>query len=134
MANNNDMVSSQTGGAQVADQAAVSMPVLTPAVDIYETEDALVLLADMPGVTKDNLNIHLEENILTLEGEAHAPLVQGETFLLQEYRVGRYMRQFTLSDLIDQSKIDAKLKNGELILTLPKAVKAKPTAIQVQAG
>ena len=134
MADNKEMVTSQTGAGLASDQSARPTPVFTPAVDIYETQDALVLMADMPGVSKKSLTIRLEDNVLTLEGEASQPLAQGETYLLREYRVGRYMRQFTLSDLIDQGKIDAKLKNGELTLTLPKASKAKPTRVEVRAG
>jgi len=80
-------------------------PVFVPAVDIYESEDSLTLLADMPGVTKDGLNIDLKDNTLTIRGEVQAATDEGKTVLYREYQEGDYFRQFTLSNVIDQSKI-----------------------------
>lgn len=106
----------------------------TPAVDIYETEENIVLLADMPGVKNEDLVIDLRDNTLTLTGDVHAPEAEGEQVLFHEYGIGRYYRQFTLSEVVDQEKIDATLKDGVLHLTLPKAEKAKPRKIEVNAG
>ncbi len=105
-------------------------PVYTPAVDIYETQDNLVLLADLPGVAKEDLTIKLDEEVLTIEGAAHASAAPGQ-HLLTEYISGTFYRQFTVGEAIDREKIDAKLKNGVLELVLPKAEKAKPKRIQV---
>jgi HSP20 family molecular chaperone IbpA len=106
----------------------------TPAVDIFETDNNITVIADMPGVKADNLDVDLRQNVLTLTGEAIAPESQDETFVLQEFRTGRYVRQFTLSDAIDQSKIEAALADGVLRVVLPKAEKAVPRKISVQAG
>lgn len=104
-----------------------------PAVDIFETEKAITLIADMPGVSSESLDIDLRENILTLAGEVENPQPKTETDLMREYYTGKYFRQFTLSEVIDQGKIDARLTDGVLRLDLPKVEKAKPRKIAVQA-
>ncbi len=110
-----------------------SGPVFIPPVDIFETENEINLLADMPGVKSDNVDIDLRENTLTIAGEIE-PLEQGEEEdLLVEYEVGRYFRQFTIPELIDQEKIDAHLSEGVLKLVLPKAEKAKPRKIEIRS-
>ncbi len=106
----------------------------TPAVDIFETETAMTLLADMPGVGNDKLDIDLRENVLTIEGAVEPPESKEEVFIFREYPVGKYYRQFTLSEVIDQSRIEAGLKDGVLRLTLPKVEKAAPRKITVSAG
>ena len=109
-------------------------PVFTPVVDIFESDHELTLLADIPGVKADNLSIDLRDNVLTLIGDVPAEDVSGEETLLQEYETGQYYRQFTLSEVIDQSKIDADLNDGVLRLRLPKVEKATPRKITVRAG
>lgn len=106
-------------------------PVFSPAVDIFEDENALTLVADMPGVPKENLQIDLHEDVLTISGVPVVSMPQEENLLLQEFEIGKYIRRFTLADTIDQGKIEAKLTNGVLRLTLPKAGPAKPRKIQV---
>jgi len=108
-------------------------PVYSPAVDIFETEDRIALLADMPGVKAKDLKIDLRDNVLTLTGrvETHD---SNESGVLCEYESGTYFRQFTLSEMIDQAKIDAKLTDGVLRLELPKAERAKPRQITVKAS
>jgi len=109
-------------------------PVFTPSVDIFETEQELTLLADMPGVKAEGVNIDLRENILTLSGDVKTPEGAKEVDLLREYRTGRYLREFTLSENIDQRKIEAEIKDGVLQLKLPKAEAAKPRKISVKTG
>ncbi len=107
-------------------------PVFLPPVDIYETEDAITLVADMPGVKADDLQIDLRENTLTIIGDI-APFEDAkEEDLLVEYEVGRFFRKFTVPEAIDQDKIEAKLKDGVLTLVLPKAEKAKPKKIEIK--
>lgn len=106
-------------------------PVFIPVVDIYETEKDIVMLADMPGVKADNLDIDLRENTLTVMGDISPFEGPDEEDLMVEYEVGKYFRKFTLSDVIDQGKIDANLKDGVLTLVLPKAEKAKPRKIAI---
>ncbi|MFP3871058.1 MAG: Hsp20/alpha crystallin family protein [Syntrophobacteria bacterium] len=106
-------------------------PVYLPAVDIFESEDAITLLADMPGVSSDHVSIDLHEGQLTIAGEVEDQRGEQEQILLQEYETGRFHRDFTLSDRIDQAKISATMKDGTLRLVLPKAEKAKPRKIPV---
>lgn len=108
-------------------------PVFTPAVDIFETEKEITLLADMPGVAPGNLSIDLRDDTLTLTGEIDPFEGPDEEDILIEYEVGKFFRQFTLSEVIDQEKIEAKLNDGVLRLNLPKVEKAKPRKITVNA-
>jgi HSP20 family molecular chaperone IbpA len=116
-----------------AEQTAPGL-VFTPAVDIFETDRDITLLADMPGVTADDLIIDLRDNILTLSTDAVKPDAKDEEVVLTEYETGRYYRQFTLGEMINQEGIDAKLNDGVLRLTLPKIEKATPRKIAVKTG
>lgn len=107
-------------------------PTFTPAVDIFETDSEITLVADMPGVKAKDLNIDLHENALTLAGEVASPEGTDETDVLREYRTGTYVRQFTLSEVIDQARIDAELKDGVLRLRLPKVEAVTPRKITVK--
>jgi HSP20 family molecular chaperone IbpA len=109
-------------------------PVFTPSVDIFETETAITLLADMPGVKAEDLNVDIRENILTLIGDVRPSVGTPGNAVYMEYDIGRYYRQFSLSEVIAQEKIDAKLSDGVLRLTLPKVEKAMPRRITVQAN
>jgi HSP20 family protein len=106
--------------------------VFTPSVDIFETDRELTLLADLPGVKAENLTIDLRENTLTLTGEVEPFESANEKDILIEYETGKYYRQFSLSNVIDQSKINANLTDGVLRLTLPKVEEAKPRKIEVR--
>jgi HSP20 family protein len=134
------MTDSETKEIQVKPKQEVASPaeqtkpgmVFTPSVDIFETDRELTLLADLPGVTAENLTIDLRENRLTLTGEVEPFEKADEEDILIEYEIGKYYRQFSLSSLIDQSQIDAKLTDGVLRLTLPKVAEAKPRKIEVR--
>ncbi len=106
--------------------------VFLPAVDIYETAEALVLVADLPGVPGDGVTLDLKDSLLTIQGEISPPLGEGETMVSQEYSTGDYYREFQLGELIDKSKIEATMNHGVLTLVLPKAERAKPRKIQVK--
>jgi HSP20 family molecular chaperone IbpA len=108
--------------------------VFTPSVDIFETDREIILLADLPGVAAENLTIDLCENTLTLTGEVESNGGADEEGLMIEYETGKYHRQFSLSNFIDQGKIDAKLNDGALRLTLPKVEEATPRKIEVNTG
>jgi HSP20 family protein len=108
--------------------------VFTPEVDIFETDKAITLLADIPGVKPEKLNIDLRDNILTITGDVGRLESADDEFLALEFETGRYYRQFTLSEVIDQTKIDAKLNLGVLRLSLPKVAKAAPRKIAITAG
>jgi HSP20 family molecular chaperone IbpA len=108
--------------------------VFTPAVDIFETEKEITLLADMPGVKADDLTIDLRDNTLTLLADIAPVEGADEEDLLVEYETGRYYRQFTIGESVNQEKIDAQLNDGVLRLSLPKVERATPKKITVKAG
>ena len=118
---------------QTTAESTRDVPSYIPAVDIYESPEALTLVADMPGVGSDNVAIDVHDNHLTLRGTV---TIEGEKerVLLQEYGVGDYFREFTLGRTIDQTKIEASMKHGVLTLTLPKAEAIKPRKISVKTG
>lgn len=109
-------------------------PVFTPSVDIFETEDAITVLADLPGVRSDGLTIDLRDNVLTLSATVPPVESADERTLVREYETGSFYRQFRLSNMIEQAGIDAVLRDGVLRLTLPKAAAARPRKIEVQGG
>jgi HSP20 family protein len=108
--------------------------VFTPAVDIFETDKEITLLADMPGVNADDLTIDLRDNTLTLSADIAPVEGADEEDLMVEYETGRYYRQFTIGELINQEKIDAQLADGVLRLSLLKVEKATPKKIAVKTG
>jgi len=114
---------SQENGLKYNIEKANSSVRMTPAVDIYETADELVLTADMPGVAKEGLQLEVSRGVLTLEGEIQAA---------DNERQRSYYRQFTLSERIDADSGDAALKDGVLTLRLPKSEAAKPKKIEVK--
>lgn len=101
-----------------------------PAIDIFETEDGLILVADVPGLTRDDLEINFDQGVLTLEGKAtEGPAGEG---LFREFSVTGYYRQFRIPDTIDPDKTTAELKDGVLTLQLRKAEAAKPKRIEIK--
>ena len=105
-----------------------------PHVDIFETDQALWLRADMPGVREDSIEISVDKNVLSIEGQFALGDYQDLRPVYTEYKVGNYQRRFSLSNVIDANKIHARLTDGVLELELPKAESAKPRRIAVQVG
>lgn len=105
-----------------------------PRSDIYETGEAIIVLADMPGADEDSVEITLEKNVLTINAYSSTPDVSGHELVYAEYESGDYTRRFSLSDQIDQGKIEASLRDGVLRLVLPKSEPAKARKIMVSAG
>jgi HSP20 family protein len=136
------MAETESKAIQTKEKAEVTTPaeqtrpglLFKPAMDIFETDKDITLLADMPGVKAGDLNIDLHENVLTLDGDVKSPEGADELDVIREYRMGKYQRQFTLSQVIDQGKINAELKDGVLRLKLPKVEAATPRKITVRAG
>lgn len=114
------------------DQSKAQRFVFTPPIDIFETSEGLVLEADLPGVSLKTLELQIQDNKLTLFGRVEPYLPPDAVAIHQEYQVGDFLRSFILSDEVDYDSITAKLNNGVLRVTLPKAAKAKPRKIQVQ--
>jgi HSP20 family protein len=102
-----------------------------PDVNIYEFDDSLKLWADMPGVRDKDLDVTLEDGVLTIVGKVATDMYAGLKPIYTEYNVGNYYREFTVNESIDESKIKATLRNGVLELELPKKEQAKPKRIQV---
>ena len=122
---------SQTNGGS-SEMTRAAERYAPPPVDIYETQNALVLLADMPGVPKENLEVRVDQNTLTIQGKAQH-VVKGEP-IYREIELTGFFRQFEISEEIATDKINAELKYGVLSLNLPKSEKAKPKKIDVKVS
>jgi len=120
----------RTGAAEVTTESRV----FVPQVDIVESEDRILLVADLPGVDQDGVEVTLEKNVLTLRGtvKPHAP--EGYSLAYAEYAVGNFERAFTVSNDIDRQGIEAVVKDGVLKLTLPKAKHAVMQKIPVKTA
>jgi HSP20 family protein len=105
----------------------------SPAVDIYATEKELVLVADMPGVGLDNVEIDLRDNTLSIMGRVSSETGDYQA-LLTEYRSGNYFRSFRITEVVDQGKITASISDGVLKVVLPKVEKAVPRKVPVVGG
>jgi len=106
---------------------------LTPLVDIFETEEGLCLVADMPGVEKEGISIRVDNGVLTLEGRPAGTEEMGHA-LLEEFQLMPYYRQFQLDEIFDSEKMSAKLTHGVLTVSIPKQEKAQPRQIEVKVG
>ncbi|MFN8455847.1 MAG: Hsp20/alpha crystallin family protein [Anaerolineae bacterium] len=104
-----------------------------PRVDIFETNNEIVVVADMPGVDEKCVDITLEKNVLTINGYVDSVQPENYSLAYAEYEEGDYQRSFTLSNEVDQDNIQASVKNGVLHLHLPKAGPAKAKKIEVKA-
>jgi len=102
-----------------------------PVTDIFETDQALTVVLEMPGVVKENVDVGVESDILTIEGRIDYSKYEGLQPVYTEYNIGHYARSFQISSKIDQSEISAELKDGVMTLVLQKAEKAKPRKIKV---
>ncbi len=105
----------------------------TPRVDIYETDPELTLYAEVPGARPEDVDLHYEQGELVLRARVR-PRAEGKRLLLQEYEEGDFYRAFNIHESIDPSRINAEVKNGVLIVHLPKAEAAKPRQISIKAS
>jgi len=106
--------------------------VYQPNVDIIEKDDELTLLADVPGVKSDDVEINFDNGTLTVDGKVQPRQAEGTSYLLREYGIGDFHRSFQVSEAIDVNGVTAELSNGVLVLHLPKVEAAKPRKISVQ--
>lgn len=132
----NELTPMSSHGENGDRQVAVPIPpaeryVFTPPIDIYETDEGLVLHADLPGVSSETLELQVQDNKLTLFGRVPQLLPENAQIVHQEFHVGDFLRSFILSDEVDHERITAKLNNGVLRVFLPKAPKAEPRRIEV---
>jgi HSP20 family protein len=114
------------------EETTIPARVFLPNADISETDDALNVVLEMPGVEKNSVEVRVEDGVLKIDGRLDFSKYQGLQPLYTEYNVGHYSRSFRLSNKIDQNKIGAELKDGVLSLVLPKVEEAKPRTIQVK--
>lgn len=118
---------------EVATKAEKTAPArfYTPATDIFETDEALTVVMEMPGVEKKDLDVQLEDEVLRVEGRVDVSKYEGLEPLYSEYNVGHFARSFVLSSKIDAKRIAATVEDGVLTLTLPKAEEARPRRIPI---
>jgi len=109
-------------------------PVYVPRADIYEKDENVILIVDMPGVDDKNIDINLEKNVLTISGYVDPSSPEGFSPAYMEYGLGDYQRSFSLSNEIDRERIEAVVKNGVLRLTLPKLAAARNRKIEVKSA
>ena len=115
-------------------QPAQQAPAMIPRVDVLEDPSGITLLADLPGVTRDALEIHVEGDSLTIEGTVSTVAPESMQATYAEMRVPRYRRSFTLSRELDGSRIEAQLKDGVLNLRIPKQEHAQPRRVSIKVA
>jgi HSP20 family molecular chaperone IbpA len=115
-----------------AQEPTTPMRAFLPTADIFETEDALTVILEMPGVDRDNIEISVENGMLTVEGKINFKKYEGLQPIYSEYNIGPYRRTFRLSSRVAQDQIRAEMRDGVISLVLPKAEEAKPRRIEVR--
>jgi HSP20 family protein len=114
-----------------AQEPTTPMRAFLPTTDIFENDDALTVVLEMPGVDKSNIDVDIENGVLTVEGRINFDKYKGMQPIYSEYNVGPYRRSFRISNRVDQDKIKAEMRDGVITLVLPKAEEAKPRRIEV---
>jgi len=131
MASQQDLQAQQKRKVEKKKETTVPSRAFLPMTDIFETDQALTVVLEMPGVSKDNVDISVENDILTIEGWIDYSKYEGLQPVYTEYNVGHYVRSFQISSKIEQSGISAELKDGVMTLVLPKAETAKLRKIKL---
>ena len=130
----NNAVQTSSSAAQTPASQQAPQPYVVPPVDVFENESSITLLADLPGVPRDRLQVRVDGETLVLEATAATVGPENLQLVYGEAQIPTYRRQFTLSRELDASRIEAQLRDGVLRLTIPKAEAARPRRIEVQAG
>jgi HSP20 family molecular chaperone IbpA len=112
-------------------EATIPARVFVPVTDIFETDQALTVILEMPGVDKNKVDVKVENDVLKIEGWIDFSRYEGLQPVYTEYNIGNYARSFQLSSKIDQDRISAELRDGVMTLVLPKSERAKPRKIAV---
>ena len=115
-----------------AERPGEASALLRPPVDIYEDSDGITIEADMPGVSRERLNVQVDKNNLIIEGDAQIDVPSDMSPLYADVRATHYYRAFTLSSELEHEKIDASLKDGQLVVRIPKRAHLKPRKIEVR--
>jgi HSP20 family protein len=131
MATDQELQVQQKREVESKEESTVPARLFLPQTDIFEADQALTLILEMPGVDKGNVDVKVENDVLSIEGRVNFSKYDGLQPLYTEYNVGHYARSFRLSGKIEQEAISAELKDGVMTLVLPRAEKAKPRKINV---
>jgi HSP20 family protein len=132
MAGQQELQVQQKREVEKAQEPTMPTRAFLPTTDIFETEDALTLVLEMPGVDRGNIDVSVENGVLTVEGKINFDKYEGLQPVYSEYNIGPYRRSFRISSRIDQDKIKAEIRDGVITLVLPKAEEAKPRRIEVR--
>jgi HSP20 family protein len=133
MANGQELQAQEKRELQGKDEPTIPARTFVPTTDIYETEQALTVVMEMPGVGKTNLDINIENDVLSVTGRIDFSKYEKLQPVYTEYNIGHYRRSFSLApNRVDREKIKAEMRDGVLMLTLPKAERAKPRQIKVE--
>jgi HSP20 family molecular chaperone IbpA len=132
MAGQQELQVQQKREVEKAQEPTMPTRAFLPTTDIFETEDALTLVLEMPGVDRGNIDVSVENGVLTVEGKINFDKYDGLQPVYSEYNIGPYRRSFRISSRIDQDKIKAEIRDGVITLVLPKAEEAKPRRIEVR--
>ena len=132
MTETRDVSKQEAGSAQ--DLKQQEQQAILPAVDIFENESGITVQADMPGVSKDRLDVHIDSDTLSIEGRAVIPMPEGMDALHADIRPTHYQRSSSLSRELDTDRLEAGLKDGVLTLRIPKREEHRPRRIEVQTG
>jgi HSP20 family protein len=131
MASQQELQVQQKREVDKAQEATTPMRAFLPTADIFETEEALTVVLEMPGVDKSNVEVNIENGVLTIEGSINFDKYKDLQPVYTEYNVGPFRRSFRISSKVDQNKITAEMTEGVITLVLPKAEEAKPRRIDV---
>jgi len=133
MANQQSVTQQQAAGAARQPATPRSESAIRPAVDVYETADGISLNADMPGVAKEHLDVQVEGNTLTVEGEMQFRMAENMKALYADVHSTLYRLSFVLSSELESSRVEANLKDGVLTVRIPKRAEMRPRHIEVQS-
>lgn len=132
MADQQELQVQQKREVEKPQEATRPMRAFLPTADIFETDEALTVLLEMPGVDRDDIEVSVESGVLSIEGKINFAKYEGLQPIYSEYNIGPYRRTFRLSTRIEQDRIRAELQDGVITLVLPKAEEAKPRRIEVK--
>jgi HSP20 family molecular chaperone IbpA len=132
MADPNELAPREKKELTGKDETTVPGRFYVPSTDVYETDEALTLVMEMPGVERKDVTVSLENDVLRVQGQIDFSKYEGMKPVYTEYNIGHYTRSFTLSSKVDQDNISAQLEDGVLTLTLPKAKEVQPRRIAIR--
>jgi len=128
---NKEMIPVKKMGTNFINELLDAQNYISPLVNIYETDDEFILTANMPGVVRDNVKVRVEDDMLIMFGAIQYEEAINRNYFLNEQKIGNYYRKFKISDSVDQSKVEARYDNGQLVVNLAKNEKVKPRPIDI---